>query len=429
MLDIKYIRENVDLVKKGTSAKNRDPQLVDQLLKIDEEKRQLNVTVQELRAKRNVVAKTKNIEEGKKIKDELKSLEPKLADTETEFYNLITQIPNIPSEEAPVGKDDSSNKVVRTWGEPKKFNFEPKTHIELGESLGIIDTETSAKISGARYNYLMGDAVLLQFALINFAIGTLTNKEIVGKIAKSVDNPSDSPFIPVIPPVMAKAEIMQKMDRFDPIDDRYYFKEDDILLVDSAEHTLGPIYMDKTIPVSRLPIRLLGYSTAFRREAGTYGKDASGILRRHQFDKLEMESFTTAENGLVEQNLMTAIQEYLMQQLGIPYQVVMISTGDMGKPDFRQVDLESWMPGEGKYRETQTSDYMTDYQSRRLNTKVSLKGGATEYVHMNDATAFAIGRTLIAILENYQEADGTITIPEVLRRYVGKDKIEKTPIL
>jgi seryl-tRNA synthetase len=423
MLDIKFIRENTDLVKQGAKNKNADPALIDQVLDLDQKRRDLMTQVQELRSQRNIAAKEKNIEEGKRIKEELKAIEPQLAEVEAKYEDLILKIPNVPSEEAPVGKDDSFNKVVRTWGEPKKFNFTPKDHMELGAALGIIDTDTSANISGARFNYLMGDAVLLQFALINFAIETLTNRQTVGQIAKSIGNKYDTPFIPVITPVLAKSEIMKKMDRFDPIDDRYYFEQDDLLLIGSAEHTLGPLYMDKTIAQKDLPIRLLGYSTAFRREAGTYGKDTQGILRRHQFDKLEMESFTTPEDGLEEQNLMTLIQEYFMQKLEIPYQIVMISTGDMGKPDFRQVDLESWMPGQDKYRETHTSDYMTDYQSRRLNTKVQIKRGDTEFAHMNDATAFAIGRTLIAILENYQQKDGSVQVPQVLQKWMGKDKM------
>jgi seryl-tRNA synthetase len=220
---------------------------------------------------------------------------------------------------------------------------------------------------------------------------------------------------------------MKKMDRFDPIDDRYYFKEDKQLLVGSAEHSLGPIHMNQIIKEENLPIRYIGYSTAFRREAGTYGKDMRGILRCHQFDKLEMESFTTAENGLAEQNLIVAIQEYIVGQLEIPYQVVAICTGDIGKPDYRQIDIECWMPGQNKYRETHTSDYMTDFQSRRLNTKYKKTDGKTELVHMNDATAAAIGRMLIAILENYQQKDGSVKIPKVLQKYMpgGIKKIEK----
>lgn len=204
--------------------------------------------------------------------------------------------------------------------------------------------------------------------------------------------------------------------------ERYKIESDNQYLIGSAEHTLGPMHMNETLNEKDLPLRYFAYTPAFRREAGSYGKDTKGILRQHQFDKIEMESFTTPENGLKEQDFIIEIQENLMQSLEIPYQVVSICTGDMGGPDFRQVDIESWMPGQNKYRETHTSDYMTDYQSRRLNTKVKI-GNKIEFVHMNDATAFAMGRTIIAILENYQNEDGSVNIPKVLQKWMGKEKI------
>ena len=260
--------------------------------------------------------------------------------------------------------------------------------------------------------------MLLQFALIQFIMAALTDRKIIKQLADKVGNPFDKPFTPVLLPVMVKSEVMKKMDRFDPLGDRYYLEQDEVLLIGSAEHTLGPIHMNEIIKEKDLPIRYIGYSTAFRREAGSYGKDMAGILRRHQFDKAEMETFVQAEYGQLEQNLIVAIQEYLLQRLNIPYQVVAVCSGDMGKPDFRQIDIECWMPGQNKYRETHTSDYMTDFQSRRLNIKYKTKTGDKKFVHMNDATAFAMGRILIAIIENYQQKDGSIIIPEVLRKYM-----------
>jgi seryl-tRNA synthetase len=422
MLDIQFIRDNPEKVKKGVSAKQLDPKLVDEVLNLDKKYRELLVEIEELRAKRNQVAKAKKVEEGKKIKLQLQKLEPELKKAESKFKKALCQIPNIIAPDVPEGKDESENKVLRKWGEPKKFDFKPKDHMELGEALDIIDTETSSKVSGTRFNYLKGDAVKLQFALIQFAFEALTDQKIVKIIAKSVKNSSDKPFVPVIPPVIAKSEVMKRMDRFDPIEDRYYLEKDNALLVGSAEHTLGPMHMDEVLTEKDLPIRYLGYSTSFRREAGTYGKDTRGMFRVHQFDKVEIESFTAPEHGDKEQELMVAIQEYLMQKLEIPYQVVVMCSGDMGKPDYRQIDIECWMPGQGKYRETHTSDYMTDYQARGLNTKVSIKG-KTEFVHMNDATVFAIGRTIIAILENCQQKDGSVVIPKVLQKWVGKEKI------
>jgi seryl-tRNA synthetase len=243
------------------------------------------------------------------------------------------------------------------------------------------------------------------------------------KLAESVNNPSSKSFSPILPPVFVRPEVMKRMDRLDPIDERYYFEKDDLVLVGSAEHTLGPMHMDKVFKETELPVRYIGFSTSFRRESGSYGKDVKGILRTHQFDKLEMESFTTAENGRVEQDLFVAVQEYLLQQLEIPYQVISICTGDMGKPDFRQIDMECYIPSQGKYRETHTSDYMTDYQSRRLNTTYLDKDGNRQFVYMNDATAFAIGRILIAILENNQQEDGSIVVPKVLTKYTGFERI------
>jgi seryl-tRNA synthetase len=225
---------------------------------------------------------------------------------------------------------------------------------------------------------------------------------------------------------MIRPDVFKRMARLDPgqEEERYYLPKDDLYLIGSAEHTLGPLHMDETLKEEELPVRYIGFSPAFRRESGSYGKDVKGILRVHQFDKLEMESFTTPENSRKEQDFIVSVQEYLVQSLEIPYQVVSVCTGDMGGPDARQIDIECWMPGQGRYRETHTSDLMTDYQSRRLATKVKRKNGKTELVHMNDATAFAIGRILIAIIENNQTAEGKIRIPKVLQKYIGKEEIE-----
>jgi len=252
------------------------------------------------------------------------------------------------------------------------------------------------------------------------------NEKVLKKIANSVERGySPKPFIPVFPPVLIRPEVFTKMARLSHADkdERYYLEKDDLYLIGSAEHTLGAMHMDETLREECLPLRYIGFSTSFRREAGSYGKDTRGIIRVHQFDKLEMESFTLAENSLKEQNFIVAIQEYLMQQLGLSYQVIMICAGDMGGPDARQIDINAWMPGEGRYRETHTSDMMTDYQTRRLATKVRRKNGATDLAHTNDATAFAIGRMLVAIIENYQTKDGKITVPKVLQKYVGKKVI------
>lgn len=408
MLDIKFIRENSDLVKKVTTNKQLDPKIVDTLLDLDEKKRNLIKEVEELRALKNKYASEKDIEKGKETKIKLQKLEPELTKIEEEFLSAIYKVPNIVSDDTSIGKDESENTVIRKWGTPKEFEFNPKDHMELGVALKIIDTETASKVAGARFNYLKGDAVLLQNALYQFAIEVLTEKG----------------FIPVIPPLFINPEVYTKIARLSPETEieRYAIPRDNQYLIGSAEHTLAPMHIGETFNEKDLPKRYFAFTPAFRREAGSYGKDTKGILRQHQFDKVEMESFTTSKDGLKEQDFIIGIQEFLMQSLEIPYQVVAICTGDMGGPDFRQMDIESWMPSQNKYRETHTSDYMTDYQSRRLGTKVRV-GGETEFVHMNDATAFAMGRTLIAILENYQNEDGSITVPKVLQKWMGKEKI------
>jgi seryl-tRNA synthetase len=424
MLDIKLLRDEAERVKKAIAAKNADTNLVDDFLKLDNEWRTLTAAVDEKRAEQKKLSEKRDVEGGKKNKEDIRALEEKVAELEKQRDATWAKIPNISSEDTPVGKDESENIILRKQGEPKEFDFEPKDHLTLGAALQMLDTERASEVAGTRFAYLKGDAALLEFALINYCVSILINEKTLTSIAKEAGlTHSTKPFIPVVPPVMIRPNVFEKMARLEPKEDRYYMPTDDLYLIGSAEHTLGPLHMDETIPAEQLPIRYLGFSTAFRREAGSYGKDTHGILRVHQFDKLEMESFVAPEEGMREQDFFVAIQEYLMRSLGLPYQVVMTCTGDQGDPDMRHLDIETWMPSQKKYRETHSADYMGDYQARRLGTRVKQKDGKTELVHTNDATAFAIGRTLIAIMENYQTKEGKITVPEVLRTYLGKDII------
>ncbi len=346
-------------------------------------------------------------------------IEKELVSVEGEFENLMSLVPNIPTEDTPVGSDASSNKVLRQWGKIRDFDFKPKEHWELGQELDLIDSERAAKVSGARFAYLKRDLVLMEFALIQFGLSVVTDKKLLQKIIKKAGlDLKSTPFIPIVPPVLIKPDVFQKMARLEPKEERYYIPGDDLYLIGSAEHTLGSMHMDETFKEEDLPVRYIGFSTAFRREAGSYGKDMKGILRVHQFDKLEMESFCLPENSIKEQDLFVAIQEYFFQSLDIPYRVVAICTGDMGGPDARQIDIEALLPGQNRYCETHTADLMTDYQARRLGIKVKRQSG-TEFVHMNDATALAISRTPIAIIENYQTKKGTIEVPKVLRKFMG----------
>jgi seryl-tRNA synthetase len=393
-------------------------------LALDEEWRKLTKQIDDLRAEQKKLSDERKIEEATKIKDKIQSLESELRKLEQNRQEILWQIPNLPSDDTPVGKDELENKVLRKWGEPKQFDFKPRDHVELGESLGIIDIENASRISGARFNYVKGEAALLEFALIQYVFDILTGAKLIKSFADKIEKGySSKPFVPIVPPVMIRPDVLHKMARLKPEEERYHIPKDDLYLIGSAEHTLGPLHMDEIIPEEKLPIRYVGFSTSFRREAGSYGKDTRGILRVHQFDKLEMESFTVPEDSIKEQDFIIAIQEYLMQSLEIPYQVVAICTGDMGGPDVRQIDIEVWMPSQNRYRESHTSDYMADYQARRLNTKVRRKNNELQFVHMNDATAFAIGRTLIAILENYQQKDGSVLVPKVLQGYLGFKKI------
>jgi seryl-tRNA synthetase len=435
MLDIHFIRENADLVKDAAKKKNVEVD-VDGLLKLDDERKRLRQEIDTKRFEQNRRSgeiqratgseRQKLIEAMQHLKKGMEEEEERYQQLHIEWTKLLLSIPNVPSPDTPVGPDESGNVVVRSWGEPPQFEFTPKAHWDLGKELDIIDTEKAGEISGARFSYLKGDLVLMQFGLIQMALKMLTSRDELTRILQKAGlDSAATPFVPVIPPVFARTDIMGRMARLHPVDERYVFEKDDLVLVGSAEHTLGPIHLNEIIEESCLPIRYVGYSTAFRREAGAAGKDTRGILRQHQFDKLELESFVRPEDGYKEQEFFVAIQEELMQVLKLPYQVVAICTGDMGKPDHRQFDIETWMPGQGVYRETQTSDYMGGYQARRLNTRVRNVAGDLTHVHMNDATAFAIGRTLIAIMENYQQADGTIKVPEALVPYVGKNLIGK----
>jgi seryl-tRNA synthetase len=431
MIDIKLLRDEPDTVKKGIKNKNVDPALVDAFLDLDTKWRAAVREREELKARQNKLAKNwheageKEKQESKELKEHIKKLEEEIGNTEKERELVWFRLPNVPSEDTPVGKDESTNKVLRTWGNPPEFNFKPRDHVELGETLGLINFERAAEISGARFSYLMGDAALLEFALVHFAFQTLGDKAVLQTIADKVaPGYSSKPFVPVVPPVLIRSDIYRKTGRLSPGDeeDRYHIPSDDLYLIGSAEHTLAPLHMNEVIPEASLPLRYVGFSTSFRREAGSYGKDTRGILRVHQFDKVEMESFTFPEDSTKEQDLFVGIQEYLMQQLELPYRVVLVCTGDMGGPDYRQIDIETWLPGQGRYRETHSADLVTDYQARRLRTRVKRDNGEV-LAHMNDATVFAIGRTLIAIMENYQTKEGKIKVPRVLQQYVGKEII------
>lgn len=429
MLDIQFIRENKDLVAEKSKQKGYDVD-IDQLLNFDAKRREHLQQVEEKRRQRNEHAalfkETKgttsqeNIEKGKALKDELANLEHQLSAVEQEFFTLLKTVPNMPLEDVPVGGSEEQNVVTKTVGEPPHFDFEPKNHWQIAEAKGWIDKGRAAKVTGARFTYLKGYLVHLHFAIIQFVLAKLTDQAFLKEIIQENNlQVSDKPFSPVLPPFMLRTEVYDAMDRLEPRDDRYKIEDEDLWLQGSAEHVLGSMHADEILAEQDLPIRYIGYATSFRREAGSYGKDMEGIFRLHQFDKLEMESLTLPEQGLQEHLFMVAIQEKLMQLLNIPYHVLTKCTADIGKPNARGIDIEAWLPGQGKYRETHTADYMTDYQARRLKTRVKRQNGQIDLAHTNDATAFALSRTPIAIIENFQTTEGNVKLPEVLRQFMG----------
>lgn len=432
MLDIKFIRENRELVENNSRNKGYEINL-DDLIAIDDKRRSLQIEVDEIRAKRNNLSTSMQggkpnqsaIDEVKNLKEKLSSLENELSETEKRYFNIMKSIPNVALDSVPIGHSEAENVVEKIVGEQTKKNFEVKNHAEIATARGWLDKERAAKVAGSRFAYIKGDMVKLQMALIQFVLDTVTDENTIKEVAEKagLTDINTSPFTPVLPPYFIKTELYDAMDRLEPRDERYKIEEEDAWLQGSAEHVLGSMHADEIIEEKDLPIRYIGYATSFRREAGTYGKDMEGIIRMHQFDKLEFQSFTTPENGLKEHQLLIALQEHILQSLNLPYRLLRKCTFDIGKPNASGVDMEVWLPGQNQYRETHTADYMTDYQSRRLKTRVRKNTGAIEFVHINDATSMALGRTMIAIIENYQNQDMSVAIPSMLKPYLHNREV------
>lgn len=426
MLDIQFIRENPELVAEKSRQKGYDVD-IRQLLGFDKERRELLQKVEDLRRQRNeLTAQTKGqkpseeqIASGRGLREQVGDIEHKLESIEKEFTELHKKIPNMPLDDVPVGASEDENVVVKTVGEKPRFDFEPKNHWQIGEAKDWIDRERAAKVAGSRFVYLKGDLARMEFALWQFALSQLTDEDVIKKIiSENGLDVSDKPFTFVLPPAVAKTDVYVATGRLNKEEQTYKLEDEDLWLNASAEHTLAPLHLDEILDEKDLPLRYVGYTTAFRREAGTYGKDMEGMFRLHQFNKLEMECFSLPQDSLEEHRFLVAIQEHLMQQLGLPYQVVQKCTADIGFPNAAGVDIDVWLPGQDKYRETHTADYITDYQAEGMKTRVRHSDGRIEYAHNNDATAFS-ERPLIAIIENFQTADGNVKVPEVLRPFMG----------
>jgi len=415
MLDIKLIRENPNKVKEACKKKQVKVD-VDKLLKIDKEKREKLQKIEEIRAEKNKASrkitgtkdkkgKQKIIREMQKIDKKGDKLGKEFKELEKKFEQLMYQIPNIPLDDVPVGKDEKDNVVVRKVGKKTKFNFKPKDYLEIAEKLDLIDVKRAAKVSGTRFGYLKNQAVLLELALENLALDVLIKQG----------------FSPIDPPIMMKSEKIKGMGYLEQADveEAYYLPKDDLFLAGTAEQPIGAMHSDETFEEKYLPKRYLGFSYCFRREAGSYGKDTKGIFRVHQFYKVEMFSFCQPEKSRKEHQFILSLEEKLMKLLKIPYQVVQMCTADLGNPAAAKYDIEAWIPSEGRYRETHSTSNCTDFQARRLNIRYRDKTGKLGFVHTLNGTAFATGRILITIIENYQQKDGSIKVPEVLQKYVG----------
>lgn len=414
MLDIKLIREEPEKIKKATSQKGKDPKLVEEVILADRKVRDLRKEAENLRARRNELAREgKKSQEAIELKKRLKLVEEDLAEKEKDFIQKMLLLPNPVASDVPVGKDESENQVLRKYGKPPVFDFTPKDHLELGESLDLIDVKRAAKVTGARFGYLKNEAVILEFALVRLVFETLVKEG----------------FIPVVPPVFISDESMRGMGylEFGGEEETYHFEKDKLFLIGTSEQAIGPMHQNEVLQAKDLPKRYVGFSTCFRREAGSYGKDTRGIFRVHQFDKLEMFSFTLPSQSDREHEYLLAQEEKLVQALEIPYQVVKMCTGDLGIPAARKYDIECWFPSQGKYLETHSTSTCTDFQARRLNIRYQEKG-QTGVLHTLNGTAFAIGRIILAILENYQQKDGSVLVPKALHSWTGFEKISPSKV-
>ncbi|MFZ5391539.1 MAG: serine--tRNA ligase [Patescibacteria group bacterium] len=405
MIDIKFLRDNPDLITAASQAKNR---LVDvkAILDLDSQKRALQAEVDSLRQGRGdkLLSEADRIE-AKAKKELLKDKEQALKQLSDQLNQILLTIPNPARPDVKVGKTENDNEVLRQVGDKPNFSFAPQDYLTLAQKHDLIDMTRAAKVSGSRFGYLKNQAVLLEFALVQYGLSVVLKNG----------------FVPVVPPVLISEKAMQAMGYLENggEEETYHLKEQQLYLVGTSEQSIGPMHMDEVLEIGDLPKRYVGFSSCFRSEAGSYGKDTKGILRVHQFDKLEMVVFTKPEDSDQEHDKLLSLEEELMQGLKLPYQVIKMCTADLGDPAARKYDIETWIPSEGKYRETHSCSTTTDFQARRLNIRYKTTAGKPEFVHMLNGTVFAIGRTLIAILENYQQADGSITIPEVLRPYMS----------
>ncbi|MCX8008691.1 MAG: serine--tRNA ligase [Patescibacteria group bacterium] len=412
MLDIQFIRNNLELCKKAAESKNRVVEW-ERILSLDEKRRSLQGKIDDIRAQRNIVAKERKpdaVDIGRKLKESLKMFEEELNVVEKELNTLLLTVPNIPDPSVPIGKDDTQNVVIKTWGKIPQFDFSPLDHIELAKRLDLADFERGAKVSGFRGYFLKHEGALLEFAVLFYAFQKL--------VAKG--------YIPIIAPSLVKEFTLIGNGQFPwGRDEVYYLQGDDQYLAGTAEVPVTAYFANEILQEEDLPQKFVAFSPCFRREAGSYGKDTKGLYRLHQFNKIEQviisKNDMNTSIALHEELLSNA--EEILQDLRLPYRVLLMCTGDMGEPQVKKYDIETWMPGRNAYGETMSNSIMGEFQSRRLRIRYRTKEGKLQYAHTLNNTAIASPRILIPILENYQQKDGSIRIPDVLQSYVGKKEI------
>jgi len=419
MIDVKLLRENPNLVRSSQKARGESESLVDELLAADEVRRAAIVEFEALRAEQNALSKSvgaakgdeKNalLDRAKSLSAQVKEAEAKKSLTEESFRKLALSLSNIVDPNAPIG-GESDFKVIEQVGKPREFGFEVKDHVELGKILGAIDVERGVKVSGARFYYLTGVGALLELALVNYAISLATK----------------AGFIPVIPPVLVKPEAMEGTGFLgQAAENVFHLKEDDFYLVGTSEVPLAAYHMDEILDSNKLPLRYSGYSPCFRREAGSYGKDTRGIIRVHQFEKVEMFSFCKPEDAAAEHQRLLAWEKEFLNAMEIPYRVIDVATGDLGSSAIRKFDCEAWIPTQGGYREVTSTSNCTDFQARRLNIRTKGENGTSPVATLN-GTLVAVPRMIVAILENHQQADGSVNLPKALQSYLGTERL--TPV-
>lgn len=417
MLDIRWIRSNADEVRQFLADRNNDMD-IGPLLGLDEERRLLLTETEELKARRNEGSRkvgaarargedaSAAMEEMRVIGDRIKDIDARISEIDEKISDMLLSLPNRPHDSVPVGKDENDNPEVRRWGEPKQFSFEPKPHWDLGEALGIMDFEKGASLAQSRFTVLKGLGARLERALLNFMLDLHTEKH---------------GYLEVQPPFMVSSKTMRGTGQLPKFaDDLYKCENDDLWLIPTAEVPLTNLHAEEILEEGQLPLYYTAYTPCFRREAGAYGRDVRGMLRQHQFDKVEMVKLSSPETSYDELEKLTDNAEEVLRALGIPHRTICLCTGDMGFGSSKTYDVEVWLPSQHKYREISSCSNCEDFQARRMNTRFRpADGGKPRFVHTLNGSGIAIGRALIAVLENFQREDGSIGIPEVLFPYMG----------